>query len=110
MQSPGIRLGVAVSINAVAMLFLAHALLSEADDFYLNASRAYVALIMMAPVVITLLLVAPALSGGGAVDYVVLGVFAVLLLAALALAPAETMLAESSMATEAPATGVLARY
>lgn len=109
MQSPGIRLGVAVSINAVAMLFLAHALLSEADDFYLNASRAYVALIMMAPVVITLLLVAPALSGG-AVDHVALGVFAVLLLAALALAPAETMLAESSMATEAPATGVLARY
>lgn len=95
MASPYARFGVGVSVNAIAVLFLAYALWGDADDLYVNLNRTYLAITMIAPMVIALLLVMPSIYRSVAVNYVMVGAFAALLVATLALARAEAMLAEA---------------
>lgn len=99
MTSPYTRFGVGVSLNAIAVLFLAFMLWGEGDDLYLNLNRTYLAITMIAPMVIALLLVTPSMYRSVAVNYVMLGAFAALLVATLALARTEAMLAEEPFPT-----------
>ena len=103
MASPYTRFGVGVSLNAIAVLFLAYALWGEGDDFYVNLNRTYLAITMVAPMMlIALLLVMPSMYRSVAENYVMLGAFAALLIATLALARAEALLADEPFLTQRP--------
>lgn len=52
MRSPYARLFIAIGINAVIMFFLTYALLASTDHFYANINRAYMAVLMAAPMVV----------------------------------------------------------
>ena len=99
MASPYTRFGVGISLNAIVVLFLAYALWGEGDDLYVNLNRIYLAITMVAPMVIALLLVMPSMHRSVAANYVMLGAFAALLVATLALARAEALLADEPFLT-----------
>ena len=114
MASPYARLGVGISINLIAGLFLGYTLLSDGGDFYLNLNRTYLALTMVAPMIVALLLVTPAAHQSLAVNCVLMGAFAVLLTAAFALPrppafPGGEKIAQKQEAV-APVQGTLVRY
>lgn len=114
MGSPYIRLGIGISINGIAALFLGYALLGDGGDFYLNLSRTHLALTMVAPLAVMLLLAMTAMHRSLAASYVVLGAFAALLVAILALPPTPPLLGgESAVHRQGemtPVKGMLARY
>lgn len=56
MQSHYTKLAVTVSINAVVMFLLTYSTISSIDHFYFNINRVYMALVMVAPMVIVMLL------------------------------------------------------
>lgn len=49
------KLGIVISINAVVMFLLTYALIDSWDHFYPNINRVYMALMMVAPMVILML-------------------------------------------------------
>ena len=51
------KLGIAIGINTVAMFILTYALIDSFDHFYPNLNRAYMAVMMSAPMVIVMLAV-----------------------------------------------------
>jgi len=113
MGSSHTRLGIGISINGIAVVFLAYALLSDGGDLYVGLNRTYLALSMVAPMIIALLLVTPSLYRSLTANYVLLGVFAALLLATFALARTPTLFADQLPQQHegtAPAKGMIARY
>lgn len=78
MASSYARLGLAVAINGVALAFLAATLLGDGGDLQVTASRAYLALMMIAPMALCVLLALPpphrdtALKGAAVVTFVAL--------------------------------------
>jgi hypothetical protein len=57
MPTSYLKLAVAVSINAVIMFVLTYALIDSTDHFYPNINRAFMAFIMVAPMVVVMLVV-----------------------------------------------------
>ena len=57
MNTPYRKLALAVSINAAIMFLLTYALIDTLDHFYPNLNRAYMAVMMVAPMVVIMLLV-----------------------------------------------------
>jgi uncharacterized protein (DUF305 family) len=51
------KLGIVVGINTVVMFLLTYALIDRWDHFYVNLNRVYMALMMVAPMVIVMLVV-----------------------------------------------------
>lgn len=90
MESSYIKLGIAISINAVVMFFLTYALIYTADHFYPNINRMYMALMMVAPMVIVMLLVMGSMYRNTMLNYALFTVFAVLFIGAFALARTQT--------------------
>jgi hypothetical protein len=87
MNSACIRTGVAVGVNGVAASFLAYTLFSDGADFYVGANRTYLALLLVAPMLIVLLLAMPMLHRSVAL----LGALVALMAATLALAQLEKL-------------------
>jgi hypothetical protein len=108
MTSACLKLTIGAVVNGAAASFLAYALLSDGADFEVGASRTYVVLTMIAPMLIVLLLTAPLLLRGAAV----LGTVTVLLLAGMVLAQLQGSDADRPLPkSAAEATeGKLARY
>lgn len=57
MESPYKKFALVLSINAVVMFLLTYALIDTLDHFYANINRAYMALIMVAPMAMVMLFV-----------------------------------------------------
>lgn len=51
------KLGIAVAVNTVVMFLLTYAMIADAGHFYANVNRAYMAIMMAAPMVIVMLTV-----------------------------------------------------
>lgn len=70
------KLAVAVSINAVIMYFLTYVMADKLDHVYLNVNRAYMALLMVAPMVIVMLLVMSSMYENSKLNYALIAAFA----------------------------------
>lgn len=57
MNSPYRSLAIVISINAVLMFFITYAMIDTFDHFYANINRAYMALMMTAPMIVVMLIV-----------------------------------------------------
>lgn len=55
------KLLLALSINAVIMFLLTYVMINEISHFYFNINKVYMALMMVAPMVIVMLLVMPSM-------------------------------------------------
>ncbi len=57
MSAPYARLGVAIATSTVVMFLLTYALLATVDHFYANLNRAYMAVLMAAPMAVVMIVV-----------------------------------------------------
>jgi uncharacterized protein (DUF305 family) len=57
------KLGIVIAINAVVMFLLTYALIDSVDHFHVNINRMYMALMMVAPMVIMMLIVMRSMFG-----------------------------------------------
>ena len=57
MNSPYKGLAIAISINAVLMFIITYAMIDTVDHFYANINRAYMAIMMTAPMIVVMLIV-----------------------------------------------------
>jgi uncharacterized membrane protein len=57
MQSPYKKLALVISINAIVMFLLTYVMIDSMDHFYFNINRVYMALLMVAPMVVLMLFV-----------------------------------------------------
>jgi RsiW-degrading membrane proteinase PrsW (M82 family) len=57
MQSPYQKFALIISINAVIMFFITYVMIDSIDHFYFNINRVYMALLMVAPMVVLMLFV-----------------------------------------------------
>jgi hypothetical protein len=77
MDSAYLKLAIAISINAVVMFFLAYAMIDSFDHFYANINRVYMALLMVAPMVIDMLDVMWSMYANAVLNFALIGVFAI---------------------------------
>ena len=66
------KLGIAISINAVLMYLIGYVMIDKFDDFYLNVNRVYMALMMVAPMVVVMLLVMGSMYKNKKLNYVLI--------------------------------------
>lgn len=84
------KLGLVISINAVVMFLLTYALIDSWDHFYPNINRVYMALMMVAPMVILMLWVMRSMYENRRLNaFLYLG-FSLLFLASFVLARTQT--------------------
>jgi uncharacterized protein (DUF305 family) len=83
-------LAVAISINAVVMFFLTYAMIDRLEHFYVNINRIYMALMMVAPMVIVMLLVMGSMYSDRRLNAFLYVAFAGLFVATFALARTQT--------------------
>jgi RsiW-degrading membrane proteinase PrsW (M82 family) len=57
MQSPYKKFALVISINAIAMFFITYVMIDSMDHFYFNINRVYMALLMVAPMVVLMLFI-----------------------------------------------------
>lgn len=57
MKSPYQKLALVISINTVLMFLITYVMIDSIDHFYFNINRVYMALMMVAPMVVLMLLV-----------------------------------------------------
>jgi uncharacterized protein (DUF305 family) len=84
------KLGLVISINAVVMFLLTYALIDSWDHFYPNINRVYMALMMVAPMVILMLWVMRSMYENLRLNVVLYLVFSLLFLASFFLARTQT--------------------
>ncbi|MCC9078752.1 DUF305 domain-containing protein [Litorilinea aerophila] len=63
------KLTLALAINGVVMFFLTYALIAQLDHFYVNINRVYMALMMVAPMVVVMVLVMRSMYPNKALNY-----------------------------------------
>ena len=63
------KLAVVISINAVIMFLLTYAMIDRFDHFYANINRVYMAVMMVAPMVILMLLVMGSMYNNKRLNY-----------------------------------------
>jgi hypothetical protein len=78
MESAYLKLAIAISINAVVMFFLTYAMIDSFDHFYANINRAYMARLVVAPMVIVMLVVMWSMYANTALNFALSGAFAIL--------------------------------
>jgi len=84
------KLGIVIAINTVVMFLLTYALIDQLDHFYFNINRVYMALMMVAPMIILMLFVMGSMYKNATLNYVLYGGFAALFIASFALARTQT--------------------
>lgn len=65
------KLGIVIAINAVVMFLLTYALIDSVDHFHVNINRMYMALMMVAPMVIMMLIVMRSMFGNARLNVLV---------------------------------------
>lgn len=65
------KLGIVIAINAVVMFLLTYALIDSVDHFHVNINRMYMALMMVAPMVIMMLIVMRSIFGNARLNVLV---------------------------------------
>jgi uncharacterized protein (DUF305 family) len=78
-----VKLGVSLAVSLVLMFVLTMSMIDTIDHFHLNLSNAWMALIMVAPMGIVMLVVMWGMFKDQQLNYLLLGGFTVLFLAAL---------------------------
>ncbi|MBE7552541.1 MAG: DUF305 domain-containing protein [Anaerolineales bacterium] len=84
------KLALAISINAVIMYLLTYVMIDEIDHLYLNINRLYMALIMVAPMVIVMLLVMRSMYENEKLNYMLIAAFSGLFILSFYLARTQT--------------------
>jgi hypothetical protein len=74
-HSPYSKLAITISINAVVMFLITYAMIDTLDHFYPNINRAYMALIMVAPMVVLMLIVMQAMYPNKTLNYFLIAAF-----------------------------------
>lgn len=74
------RLLLAISINAVIMFLLTYVMIDDISHFYVNINRVYMALLMVAPMVIVMLLVMRSMYENQRLNYILIAAFSGLFL------------------------------
>lgn len=90
MTSSYAKLALAVSINTVIMFFLTYALIDRLDHFHFNINRVYMALMMVAPMIVVMILVMWSMYRNTTLNYVLLAAFAGLFVVTFTLARTQT--------------------
>lgn len=90
LYTPYKKLGLVISINAVVMFLLTYALIDRFEHFYPNINRAYMALMMVAPMVILMLLVMRSMYRDRRLNAVLYVCFGLLFVASFFLARTQT--------------------
>lgn len=84
------KLALAISINAVIMYLLTYVMIDTIDHLYLNINRLYMALIMVAPMVIVMLLVMRSMYENEKLNYMLIAAFSGLFILSFYLARTQT--------------------
>jgi uncharacterized protein (DUF305 family) len=84
------RLGIVISINALVMFLLTYALIDSWDHFYPNINRVYMALMMVAPMVILMLWVMSSMYENRKLNVILYLGFSLLFVASFILARTQT--------------------
>ena len=84
------KLAVVISINAVIMFLLTYAMIDRFDHFFANINRVYMAVMMVAPMVILMLLVMGSMYKNKKLNYVLIAGFALVGILTFALARTQT--------------------
>ena len=84
------KLALVITINGVSMFLLTYALIDSFDHFYANINRVYMAVMMVAPMVVLMLLVMGSMYKNKTLNYVLIAAFALIGLLAFALGRTQT--------------------
>ena len=84
------KFGIVLTINAVMMYFITYAMIDSLAHFHFNVNRAYMALMMVAPMAILMLVVMRSMYDNMRLNAVLLAVFLVLGLGSFLLARTQT--------------------
>ena len=79
------KLAIAISINFVLMYLIGFVMIDKFDDFYNNINRIYMALMMIAPMVIVMLLVMRSMFQSKTLNYILMAASAGLFILCFAL-------------------------
>jgi uncharacterized protein (DUF305 family) len=83
------KLAIAISINAVLMYLIGYVMIDKFDDFYLNINRVYMALMMVAPMVVVMLLVMSSMFENKKLNYILIAASAAVFVICFALTRAQ---------------------
>jgi hypothetical protein len=83
--APYKKLALVITINGVIMFLLTYALIDSFDHFYANINRVYMAVMMVAPMVVLMLLVMGSMYKNKKLNYALIAAFALIGLLAFAL-------------------------
>ena len=83
MKEQYVKLGISLAVSLVLMFVLTMSLIDTVEHFHLNLSNLYMAMIMVAPMGIVMLVVMWGMFKDRQLNYLLLGGFAVLFVAAL---------------------------
>jgi uncharacterized protein (DUF305 family) len=84
------RMGITLAINAVVMYFITYTMIAVLDHFYFNINRAYMSLMMVAPMAIVMLFMMRSMFHHRALNYALYAAFAGLFIASYWLARTQT--------------------
>jgi uncharacterized protein (DUF305 family) len=84
------KFALTLSINAVLMFFITYAMIDTIDHFYPNINRAYMSLMMVAPMAMVMLFVMRGMYQNAKLNAVLYAVFAGLFMVSFALARTQT--------------------
>ena len=90
MHAPYRKLALAISINAVVMFFITYAMIDTVAHFHFNINRMYMALMMVAPMVMLMLIVMRSMYTSAKLNLVLHAGFAGLFIACFLLARTQT--------------------
>ncbi|MDP1923865.1 MAG: DUF305 domain-containing protein [Thiobacillus sp.] len=85
------KFALTLSINAVLMFFITYAMIDTVDHFYPNINRAYMSLMMVAPMAMVMLFVMRGMYQNAKLNAMLYAVFAGLFIVSLALARTQTL-------------------
>ncbi len=78
MESSYKKLATVITINGVIMFLLTYAMIDRIDHFYVNINRVYMALLMVAPMVVLMLLVMRSMYKNTRLNYALIATFTAL--------------------------------
>lgn len=84
------KFALTLSINAVLMFFITYAMIDTVDHFYPNINRAYMSLMMVAPMAMVMLFVMRGMYQNAKLNTMLYAVFASLFIVSFALARTQT--------------------
>jgi uncharacterized protein (DUF305 family) len=84
------KFALTLSINAVLMFFITYAMIDTVDHFYPNINRAYMSLMMVAPMAMVMLFVMRGMYQNAKLNAILYAVFAGMFIVSFALARTQT--------------------